>query len=327
MLLRPGALRLALASIVVLAHYTILSGGRLHTPIDGAAVVAFFFLSGYWVTKLWDKTYSTLRSPTLTFYISRAWRIYPLAIIGTLMMAAVASPTPTMQTVVWNFALIGLKLGKSLNPPEWSLAIEVQFYLAAPFLFIALRQATVMWAVVGFGLLAWLAFAFSFAGTTLLVFVLHFALGIFYARTRRAADWMRRLAPISVGLFFFLGVLPNAFDPVVSGRTAERLAAVVLSISALPYVAACLTMPSSRIDRVLGDLAYPIYLTHWPAFVFAARATPDYAIALGILVTCAGSVMLWALVDRPLERWRRSFVATAAGQMRLRSDTSAASVI
>ena len=59
----PGALRLIFASIVVVAHYSIFSGHHLPAPIDGVAVNGFFFLSGYWVTRLWDNTYSKLPSP------------------------------------------------------------------------------------------------------------------------------------------------------------------------------------------------------------------------------------------------------------------------
>ena len=63
-----------------------LSGGFLSTPLDGVAVDVFFALSGYWIARLWDASYSTLPSPISTFYVSRAWRIFPLALIGSLVM-------------------------------------------------------------------------------------------------------------------------------------------------------------------------------------------------------------------------------------------------
>jgi len=61
--LPPGALRLVLALVVVCSHY-----GWLRTPLDGASVAGFFLLSGYWVTKLWDKRYSRLAHPVAVFY-------------------------------------------------------------------------------------------------------------------------------------------------------------------------------------------------------------------------------------------------------------------
>jgi hypothetical protein len=69
----------------------------------------------------------------LTFYISRVMRIYPLAIVATLLMGVIT--LTNWETVAWNAALFGLKLGAALNPPAWCLAIEVQFYLIAPLLF------------------------------------------------------------------------------------------------------------------------------------------------------------------------------------------------
>jgi hypothetical protein len=62
-ILPPGALRLALACIVVISHYAYLSGASLYAPIDGPAVVGFFFFSGYWVAQLWHTKYSRRSLP------------------------------------------------------------------------------------------------------------------------------------------------------------------------------------------------------------------------------------------------------------------------
>jgi peptidoglycan/LPS O-acetylase OafA/YrhL len=86
MVLSPGALRLALAAMVVAAHYLPALGVPVSFLFDAVPVYGFFFLSGYWVARLWDEKYSRCRQPLLTFYFSRAWRIYPLATASTLLM-------------------------------------------------------------------------------------------------------------------------------------------------------------------------------------------------------------------------------------------------
>ncbi len=126
--LTPGAMRLLLASLVLAIHY--LGWLRLPAPgpFDGIAVVGFFFLSGYWIARLWAEKYSRLPRPLLTFYISRALRIYPLATLATLAMVAVPHAHPHgMWRVLTNLALFGISLdgGNAINPPVWSLGTEV----------------------------------------------------------------------------------------------------------------------------------------------------------------------------------------------------------
>jgi len=78
--LHPGAMRLLLALIVIAVHYSQLAKLPIRlVPLDAVSVYGFFFLSGFWVCRLWDQKYSQTRAPLLTFYVSRTLRIYPLA--------------------------------------------------------------------------------------------------------------------------------------------------------------------------------------------------------------------------------------------------------
>lgn len=300
----PGALRLILACLVVISHYAFLSGHPLHVGIDGPAVIGFFFFSGYWITRLWRDKYSRCQSPLLTFYLSRGWRIYPLAILGTLAMAAVA-PTD-IATLLWNLALFGLQFGFALNPPAWSLATELQFYAVAPLLILLLTNRAAFALMSVAGLLTWTAFALGWIGTWFPTFMLPFVLGVYYAHNPNG-KLMLRLAPWSLSVFVVFGVLPNILALPVALDAVSRFVVMVLSLFSLPFIAASLTQKSGGIDRELGNLAYPVYLFHWPVFVGIAKFVPDYRIAA--VATLAISVAVLWLVDRPLERWRQHWVA------------------
>ena len=304
----PGALRLIFAATVVIAHYALLSDHRLATPIDGVAVNGFFALSGYWITRLWDNTYSKLPTPISTFYISRAWRIYPLALIGTLAMVTI---THTVKgSVLWpNLALIGLRMQRPiLNPPEWSLAIELQFYLLAPLLLLLVRSARWVWALLAIGTVFWLRFTFVYGDTWLAVFLVFFIAGVLYAR-HPMPQMAERFALGSLAVFFVFGLLANMLPPLSMSTTYLRFYILALTVAIIPYTAMSVAKGSSKTDRMLGDVAFPVYVAHWPVFAVASGLLTHW-VAPAIVGTVIVSLLLWALVDRPLERWRRAFVAS-----------------
>ena len=210
-------------------------------------------------------------------------------------------------TLLSNLALIGLRLDKgAINPPEWSLGIEAQFYLAAPLLFVLLRQTKWTWILIGIGSVCWLPHALGRLDTYLPVFLVTFVLGILYARNP-VPQTAARFALAGLAFFLVFGVLVNVFPPLSSGTTYLRFYILALSIAILPYVALSVTKPSSKIDRVLGDLAFPVYIVHWPVFVVVSGLVSRWVVP-AMLATMLVSLLLWAFVDRPLERRRRAFV-------------------
>lgn len=91
----------------------------------GAGVVVFFLVSGYIITHVLEK--ETPRE----FAIKRVFRIYPLYMVATLLWLATDRGTPTWSTIVPQILLIGdlFKTPYALNEVEWTLRIEVMFYL------------------------------------------------------------------------------------------------------------------------------------------------------------------------------------------------------
>jgi len=56
-------------------------------------------------------------------------------------------------------------------------------------------------------------------------------------------------------------------------------------------------MRAARVDKVLGDLTYPLYLVHWPMVylverTFASKGIDTYGVILVVSLAGAGVVLL-----------------------------------
>jgi peptidoglycan/LPS O-acetylase OafA/YrhL len=142
-----GSFRLILALTVALAHANVSWGG---SHLGVIAVVSFLMLSGYVVAGLLAPGTSLAKSPS-SFYLERAARLLPLyyafLLVGVII-ATVGTMTPTLDgpgspaqiishllIVPLNYYMVWPDLGRNLLlPPAWSLGLEIQFYLLAPWL-------------------------------------------------------------------------------------------------------------------------------------------------------------------------------------------------
>jgi peptidoglycan/LPS O-acetylase OafA/YrhL len=135
--LPPGAFRLVLALAVVASHVTPLDIGRL-------AVLAFFFLSGFWSSRIWAQKFGS--GATLRFYAARWLRIAPLYLLVLLTWAAIRG-TPLHPE---NFTLFGVATtDRDPLRVSWSLDIELQFYLLLPLLFGLVAEASAGLTILG----------------------------------------------------------------------------------------------------------------------------------------------------------------------------------
>lgn len=138
-LILPGLFRLFLAFVVVIHH-------SFPLRLGAWAVAMFFILSGFWISRMWRASYSRKPSPYRTFVISRWWRIAPLFVAVQLIAAAlvlggnsVVKPSEISDWCWWATqpTVVGSTQFGRLLPPSWSLDVEMQFYLIAPFVVAA----------------------------------------------------------------------------------------------------------------------------------------------------------------------------------------------
>lgn len=197
-----------------------------------------------------------------------------------------------------------------LIPQTWTVSLELVFYLLAPWL---TRRSNTFLAV---------AIAAGFA-----------LRAVIYGEHLPFDPWKQRFFPVECG-FFLLGILSYrlyaALKPVpiprrLSWMISGLYLATLLTYQFLPgarekeyylYAATVLSIPflflltkKMRFDRALGELSYPIYISHWTIVMlveyFCGKEHLS-VIALGVtIVVCLG---LNRFVADPIERLRQERV-------------------
>jgi peptidoglycan/LPS O-acetylase OafA/YrhL len=149
-------LRFLAAITVVLYHFTPASIYGVNKEIGflikngGEAVNFFFFISGFVMIISNTKNYFASDSnnfSTLTFYIKRFARIYPLYFFALLAQAVFhygihSIDTPTVKYRL-PFEILGIQrwlYAGSFNSPDWTVSCEFFFYLFFPFIIIYMRK-------------------------------------------------------------------------------------------------------------------------------------------------------------------------------------------
>ncbi|MEZ5996149.1 MAG: acyltransferase [Hyphomonadaceae bacterium] len=217
--------------------------------------------------------------------------------------ASGALPAPPDVTVAWQALLV---------PQSWSLSMEFMFYLIAPFL-----------ARLGWRTLA------AIAAASMALRLAGHALPVEYG------IWQGRLFPTVLFLFVF-GMLAHRAAPfaaklpkAVGFVTAAILLALIIGLPHLHiqpelsrwimYVLIALGIPfvfnatkNIAIDRWIGDLSYPLYLTHLLVIGAVLTFNPPTPAWIAIGGSLALSVLILVLIEHPVDRWRQRRVEKVA---------------
>ncbi len=367
---RPGASSYPLidvlrgaAALSVVVYHVIEMGQWTSFPTDHGRMVfrfgwvgvnLFLVISGFVIglTALggFHRQGTAFRAP---FTRRRLARILPLYLLtGLVYILLVESsllqgPTSWLVTQVTSHLLflhnLSPKTFGTINGPNWSVALEMQFYLAMLWLtpWIARLPA---WRML-FGALL-LAALYRWATTLVLVpgvaqpetqhvlsvwlpgVIDHFALGILLARATRgeAGTWLAErlrpgwgsfalwalLAAVLLRAAGYLLLLPGYWEQVtmIVGMPlllALGLAAAVAAAIAFPYQHSALHRPL----RYLGEISYGIYLWHVPVLLSVLQRKLDWqGPRLLIFVLCATLLLAafsWHLMEKPaMERVKRA---------------------
>lgn len=334
----PGLFRLLLASIVVLSHFSKLAIGTM-------SVELFFSLSGYWIYRMYDAKYRLAKLSGPLFIASRLLRLLPAFLLfntAAILLHLVWHDRIAASLNGWpllpNILLLGYA-GLAERPmiPGWSLDIELQFYLAFPLLFPFLRHSPrfawflcLLLLMLGGGYMAiWL----QDNSTTALPFGGFFLLGIAAAQSRTGPSRQLVRVCAALALIGFVAVLANpswrgtALHSINAGEFAWNTGLnFLLAILLAPLALATVFRRSSRFDRLLGDLSYMVYCSHWIGVLLAQKYLSDESrwvkapsIAGILIVTYAVSAAVLLYFDRPIsrrrERWIGGFVSRPAREL------------
>lgn len=320
-----GVTRFALAWLVVLNHVWLPTANK----VGAHAVIAFYAVSGYLMTKVLAEVYSG-PSGLWRYALNRFLRIFPVYWLVVLLTVAFMLVTPSafgnLNSAIklpdgadpWlrNLTLVALTEAPTrLVPPAWSLTIECFFYMAMGLLLSRSATVTTVWfgASVAFtAYLVWTGAPFGERYTPVEAASLYFSTG---ALTYHLRDWLGRLRlPLPAFWLLLLGFC--SFPLVVEHLGGDRfmLGYYGAFLLFLPLLFASISnrpVFDDAVDRFLGDLAYPIFLAHFFALglvrlVSGSRLTPMGVVEmlLAVVVTLILGVVVVRFVDPAVQRLR-----------------------
>jgi len=209
-------------------------------------------------------------------------------------------PLPDETTVVgWQGLFV---------PQSWSLSMELMFYALAPFLAragwvwiaivcaasIALRLSGVFLEGAGVDYLLWASRFFPAALFLFLFGMLAHKMLPLAARLPKAVGWV-----LAVAVIAFIAGFP------LLGWTDLIWRWAVYGIIALTTPFIFHAFKDNALDRWVGDLSYPIYMTQLFVIGLVLIYEPPFGMWVGILGTIAMSIAILLLIDHPLDRWRQ----------------------
>jgi peptidoglycan/LPS O-acetylase OafA/YrhL len=331
-----GLIRLALAFAVLLSH---VSGFSWAFNPGVVSVICFYTISGYLMRRSIARFARYSPRPARAFLADRLLKLFPqylvaLAATVALLWAWGPSPgfwllhqEPTPLKVLLNALLLPANyifgpfvitelLPHPLVPPAWSLATEFHFYLLLPLLFrwrpllLALLPATLAVQLFGFAYESptlnsdTLGYRYIFGVLPVFLMGYLYADGGTASRRTSMALWLLYVLLAGCALAG-MGIHQQRAQEITLGAT------IALPLLALAIASGRRALPATlrRWDERLGNLAYPVFITHCLAFYvvehitgMAVSATAGFLVS-AVAVCLAGSLALEQL-QRRVERRR-----------------------
>lgn len=336
-----GALRLFLALSVIVGHaegakvFGFYGVGSLY------AVQCFFVISGFYMAMVLNEKYR--ENELFRFYKSRMLRLLPIYYVGIVISIflwheRIHSLLTNLsfwgqalfyfqnififsQDVIYVFCikLINNQCAPSLywtiNPPAWSLGIELTFYLLAPFIVRSVKCS----------------YFFLLIGCLYLISIglIKFPVADIWGMQKNLSEMQLNynFFPSSF-IFFASGVLAYHFYRRRNLRITEYIAAGIAILllaftnTVMPYwhlILFSLSVPfifkmtaHIKIDRIIGDLSYPVYILHFPLLSIIKsleQQHPEYFSVLGrgdwaAIISMSLGLGLVMFLERPIDRFR-----------------------
>ena len=325
-----GVFRYVLASMVVLTH--LWPAQSMWWGIY--AVFSFYLVSGYLMTLVLDQTYPYNSDGLRRFMLSRVLRIYPpylvLCVVALMLIATVpdaaSSANFKMQLPdtpqrwlanVFIFGLLGDKV--ALVPPAWSLNIELVFYIAMAALLARHRLVITPWFVVSVAYTLYLLSTevkFKPRYNEILGASLPFAVGAMLYAWRTQLLWIRGWTAWISGTLFLANAALAAYWPIADRRVHHFY--LSLFFAALLLVTLTRLRPADlpnwyvKLDRIGGNLSYPIFLCHFHVAAIVVwlgfdSVRPKDSFAFWATSFVLSNLLAWAIyegVDRNSDRLR-----------------------
>jgi peptidoglycan/LPS O-acetylase OafA/YrhL len=304
----------------------------LYVLLGRLPVMVFFALSGFVLARPF---FAPGPPSTVAFLVKRFLRIYP-PYIAVAALAAVTLGVGSSAVVPGTIFMDGTPAGVSLNPPSWSLVVEMRLSLIFPLLVAAVRRAP--WTTGILGGVAAIAAAivmpamsgeprqptdgFTYASSFIVTayYAPLFIGGILLARYSDEASafvrarlqylWLATAALIAVGYFVDL-----ALD-----------VAPVILVALVPETAKLVELFKARAIVWLGRVSFSLYLIHAVVLLslWSYLKSGIAAIVLFIPVSLVLAELSYRVLERPTIRLGAMLAAAIDGSRHAAADLTTA---
>jgi peptidoglycan/LPS O-acetylase OafA/YrhL len=320
-----------LGAILVVAYHFGLEGNQnVHSGF--LAVDFFFALSGFVIARAYGNQLQRGQS-FREFIILRLCRLYPVfglglmaglgkQLVGYLMNSPKTLPLDAMLTSVGlNAFLIPSPFTSDtlfpLNGPSWSLFFEIIINVVFGItLFKARRRYLILISIMGAVLMivssygyptldlgwGWSTFSVG-VGRVTFSFCVGLIIATFPIRAVHKHRWAALLAPLL--LFMMLTYAPSKYQ-LEYGIIAALIGSPTILVLGIRYE---VSRKLNSVCAFLGDISYPLYLTHWPLMFLGVVIARKLHLSetLSLLIYISICIALAAAVehffDAPVRRW------------------------
>jgi peptidoglycan/LPS O-acetylase OafA/YrhL len=331
-----GIYRWLLAGAVVLCHLAPWE----YRYVGYYSVFAFFTLSGYIVSYILNTAYFGLPYGAAKYGANRLLRIFPLywCVLAISWLLLQAAPTLGLSVhglyqlpqtehdwLVNLFAIGGTDINGQfnrhlINPSGWSLGVELIYWGLIPIfwrwknlvaLFITLTLLFLAMSLIDGREMLAIRYESPLGGAV--PFLL--GMGIFWYKTQpypAVPSWLGRAAAAAL-LMLYVFASRWLADPYFEGFYAALALHGVLILYLSQQQPEAFAPALRRLDKFLGNLAYPIFLAHlpmalalyifWPTEWMSPLSWPFFLIGLAFSNIMA--VMLHAGIEAPIDRLRK----------------------
>ena len=316
--------------------------------IPGAfGVTVFFFLSGFLITTLLRQEYDKTRDISIrNFMMRRVLRIWPafyLVLLTAIIVAEIFQPgtlkTPAVMAQLLHFTNYwiihhtnegGQPNGTSVY---WSLSVEEHFYLAFPWVYLAMRrlkmsgrdQAFTLWGICAV-VLAWRSWLVTHGAsvertylatdTRIDSILFGCALAVWNSPVvdRPRLDvraWTRAVIPLSFAVLLLCFVIRSDAFMETLAYSIQGIALNVVFVAAIRFKDWwAFRWLNSRAMMLIGALSFSIYLIHFSVLQAVQRAFPTHAYIdslFAFAITVSLAWIIYQVVERPCARLRQRF--------------------
>lgn len=318
LILGLGSWRFLLAFFVVISHlYADMFGGPAAYSVWG-----FFVLSGFLMTEILKNKYGFNINGLKNYALNRFLRIYPLYYLSLLLgiftifflskyniEPKVLNPQfylpENLYSWFTNITLLPLSHSGLPVPVSGALAVEVGVYLLIPFMAYSKNAA---WIGVILSLLISLKMGISvdtFATRYTEFLPCYFAFGIGSLINHYKVE-LQTISMPKLSIFVWL------VHCLVIGiiNTWPWTYGLYLSVLLSAWVVISLyQIKSTKIDIILGDLSYPVYLLHttvgaWFIYIYGVNRNFEFFL-VSFIITVVLSYILLVIFDHPIQKLKK----------------------